>query len=147
MDWDLPDRLLKRLRCGESRQVPHASPSDLGQFQAERSKCHDNVNRWCHDHSNDISIKGWLVTGTVHGAVFDKHSVINRGQTGLLDITPLPDRAYSTFLIYEGSQEEYDSLPNQIISTEFFELFPCAGSHGFGMYVQVHLAAINYTIA
>jgi hypothetical protein len=93
MDCDLPDRLLRRLRRGESRQVRHAQASDLGQFQAERSKCHDNVGRWCHDHPGDIPIKGWLVTGTSQSAVFDKHSVINRGKTGLLDITPLPDRA------------------------------------------------------
>ncbi len=118
MERDLPDGLLKRLRRGESRQVRHASASDLGQFQAERSKCHDNVNRWCQDHPNDIPIRGWLVTDTVHGGIFDKHSVINRGQTGLLDVTPLPDRAYTTFLIHEGSQEEYDSLPNQVIAVD-----------------------------
>jgi hypothetical protein len=118
MGRDLPDRLLKRLRRGESRQVRDASASDLGQFQAERSKYHDNVRRWCRDDPNDIPIKGWLVMGTVHGAIFDKHSVINRGQTGLLDITPLPDRVYTTFLIHEGGQEEYDSFPNQVIASD-----------------------------
>jgi hypothetical protein len=111
----LGDRLLKRIHSGESHIVPHATPSDLRDFQAERSKCHDNVNRWCREHSVDTPVRGWLVTS---GSVFDKHSIIRRGSSGLLDITPLSDRDYSIFLIHEGSQKEFDALPNQVIAID-----------------------------
>lgn len=109
----LAHRLLQRMKSGESRTVPHATPADLGGFQAERWKCHDNVNRWCEDHSGNEPVRGWIVTSSV---VFDKHSVVRRGPTDLLDITPLSDRSYSIFLIHEGSQEEFDMLPNQVIA-------------------------------
>jgi hypothetical protein len=118
MACSLPNRLLMRYRRGESKIVPHASPTDLGHFRGERSKCHDNVDRWCQAHPNDLPVRGWLATDMVLGAMFERHSIINRSQTGLLDITPMSDRTESIFLIHDGSQEEFNSLPNQVISTD-----------------------------
>jgi len=109
----LADGLLKRMKCGESRRVRHAVASDLRGFQTERSKCHENVDRWCQKNLGDKPVRGWLVTGEF---VFDRHSVIDRGPAGLLDITPLPDRTYSDFLIHDGSQEEFNTLPNQVVA-------------------------------
>lgn len=110
--------LLRRKNLGECRVVPHATASDLGDFQPERSKCHDNVDRWCDENPDDKPLRGWLVTS---GTIFDKHSVVNRGPAGLLDITPIPDRQYSDFLIHHGTQEEFDSWPNQIIAVDVHE--------------------------
>lgn len=105
--------LLKRLGSGEALTVPHATNADLGAFQAERSKCHENVDRWCREHPAHTPVRGWIITS---GAIFDKHSVINRGREGLLDITPLDGRSSSTFLVHHGSQEEFDALPGQVMT-------------------------------
>ncbi len=110
---ELADRLLKRMRRGECRMVRHAVASDLRGFHTDPSKCHENVDRWCRENPSDKPVRGWLVTG---GFVFDRHSVIDRGPAGLLDITPLPDRTYSDFLIHDGSQEEFNTLPNQVVA-------------------------------
>jgi len=110
----LADRLLKRMKDGECQRVPHATASDLVGFRPERSNCHGNVNRWCLQNPGHKPVSGWLVTSTV----FDKHSIVDRGAAGLLDITPLPDRPYSDFLAHDGSQEEFDALPNQVIALD-----------------------------
>jgi hypothetical protein len=111
MNRTLADRLLKRMKRGESRTVPHAVASDLRGFRTEGSKCHENVDRWCRENPGDKPVRGWLVTGEY---MFTKHSVVDRGPAGLLDITPLSDRTYSDFLTHDGSQEEFDTLPNQV---------------------------------
>ena len=54
----------------------------------------------------------------IYLTVFDKHSVVDRGTGGLLDITPLGDRSYSCFLPEDGSQDEFDKLPNQVIALD-----------------------------
>jgi hypothetical protein len=55
---------------------------------------------------------GWIISGS---GVFDRHSVVDMGQGGLLDITPLPDREKTLFLPHNGNHREFDSLPNQVI--------------------------------
>jgi hypothetical protein len=102
------------MKAGECLKVPHATASDLREFNSARSKCHDNVNRWCHENPGHRPLRGWLVTSTV----FDKHSVVDRGPGGLLDITPLGDRSYSCFLPEDGSQDEFEKLPNQVIALD-----------------------------
>lgn len=114
MNNALADRLLQRMKAGECLKVPHATASDLREFNSARSKCHDNVNRWCHENPGHKPLRGWLVTSTV----FDKHSVVDRGTAGLLDITPLEDRSYSYFLPEDGSQGEFEKLPNQVIALD-----------------------------
>jgi hypothetical protein len=102
------------MRAGECLKVPHATASDLRGFISARSKCHDNVNRWCHENPSHRPVRGWLVTSTL----FDRHSVVDRGTSALLDIMPLDDRSYSDFLPYDGSQDEFDKLPNQVIALD-----------------------------
>jgi hypothetical protein len=102
------------MRAGDYLKVPHATASDLREFISARSKCHDNVNRWCHENPGHRSLRGWLVTSTL----FDKHSVADRGASSLLDITPLDDRSYRYFLPHDGSQDEFDKLPNQVIALD-----------------------------
>lgn len=91
--------------------VPLATPADLGSFRVERSNCHDNVDRWCAAHTGHKSKRGWLVTSDF---ILDKHSVVDRGAEGLFDITPLDGRQYTTFLIHDGTEEEFAALPNQV---------------------------------
>lgn len=110
----LGDRLLKRVKRGESRTVPHAVASDLRGFRTEGSKCHENVNRWCRENPGDKPVRGWLVTGEY---LFDRHSVVDRGQNCLLDIT-LPDSAHSRFLIHDEIDGEFDTLPNQVVAVD-----------------------------
>jgi hypothetical protein len=102
------------MRAGECLKVPHATASDLREFISARSKCHDNVNRWCHENPGHRPLRGWLVTSTL----FDKHSVVDRGASTLLDITPLDDRSYSYFLPHDGTQDEFEKLPNQVIALD-----------------------------
>jgi len=115
MNSILGERLLKKMKRGECRMVPHAAASDLRGFQAEHSKCHENVNRWCQENPTDKPVRGWLVTSEF---IFHRHSVVDRGPAGLLDITPLPDRACSYFLVHDGSQEEFDTLPNEVTALD-----------------------------
>jgi hypothetical protein len=112
----LADRLLERVKLGECRIVRHATTSDLAGFQVERSKCHENVNRWCRENPGHKPVRGWLVEGE-YMFMFTRHSVIDRGPAGLLDIT-LPDRTCSNFLIHDGSQEEFDTLRNQEMAVD-----------------------------
>lgn len=108
----LAARLLERLERGECEIVRHATEADLVGFKAERSKCHENVNRWCAQNSRHKPVRGWIVTSTL----FDKHSVIDRGAEGLLDITPINDRPHTMFLRHDGTQEEFDAFPHQVIA-------------------------------
>jgi hypothetical protein len=110
MNSALPDRLLQRMKAGECLTVPHATASDLRGFEPVRPKCHDNVNRWCEENPRHRPLRGWLVTSTL--------SVVDRGPGGLLDITPLGDRSDSYFLPHDGSQDEFEKLPNQVIALD-----------------------------
>jgi hypothetical protein len=100
--------------AGECLKVPHATASDLRDFISVRSKCHENVNRWCNENPGQRPLRGWLLTSTL----FDKHSVVHRGGNDLLDITPLDDRSYSYFLPHDGTQDEFEKLPNQVIALD-----------------------------
>lgn len=110
----LADQLLQRTRRGECLTVPHATPLNLGAFIPERSKCHENVRRWCDENQDHKPVRGWIVTGTI----FDKHSVVDCGSAGLLDVTPLPDRNATLFLPHAGTEEDFDKLPNQVIALD-----------------------------
>jgi hypothetical protein len=114
----LANDLLRRLKEGEVQRVEHASTADLQGFQSEFGKCHDNVARWCALHPDHKPARGWIVTGNAGGALFDKHSLIDRGPAGLLEITPLRGRSNTMFLIHHGTQEEFDNLPNQVVAVD-----------------------------
>jgi len=97
------------MKAGECLKVPHATASDLRGFTSSHSKCHDNVNRWCHENPGHRPLRGGLVTSTL----FDKHSVVDRGESALLDITALDGRSYSYFLPHDGTEDEFEKLPTQ----------------------------------
>ena len=50
--------------------------------------------------------------------LFDKHSVVDRGERALLDITPLDGRSYSYFLPHDGTEGEFEKLPNQVVAVD-----------------------------
>ena len=110
----LAARLLERLKRGECEWVPHATALDLRGFKGNSSKCHDNVDRWCRENPHHKPVRGWIVTSTL----FDKHSIIDRGPEGLLDITPMHDRSHTDFLRHHGNPEEFEQFPNQVIATD-----------------------------
>jgi hypothetical protein len=68
------------------------------------------------ESGSDLRLRKTLLAVT--STLFDKHSVVDRGASALLDITPLDDRSYSYFLPYDGSQDEFDKLPNQVIALD-----------------------------
>jgi hypothetical protein len=111
----LSDGLMKRIRGGEVRTVRQAASFELCGFEPERSKCHENVIRWCKINPHHLRARGWIISGTY---VLDKHSVVDRREDGLLEITPLPDRLETSFLPHDGTAEEFDALPNQVIAFE-----------------------------
>lgn len=55
-----------------------------------------------------------LVTETTGGYVFDKHSVVRIGDD-LLDITPRRDQFVRPFLVFQGTQEEFERARQQLI--------------------------------
>src|SRR5438309_12111078 len=112
MNDALADRLLQLIKAGEYLKVPHATASDLREFSSARSKCHDNVNRWCHENPGHKPLRGWLVTSTL----FDKHSVVDRGESAL-DM-PLDGPSYSYFLAHDGTEDEFEKLPNQVVAVD-----------------------------
>ena len=107
----LGESLLYRVRRGETRCVPHATAADLAGFEVEPNLCHQNVDRWCELHPGDKPVRGWIISGEY---VFDRHSVVDRSRSGLLDITPMRDRDHTQFLRHEESEGEFHGLPNQI---------------------------------
>jgi hypothetical protein len=118
LNSELGNRLLERKEKGFCLRVRHATRFDLGSFQLERSKCHDNVDRWCLEHRDHKPMRGWLLTGNI---LFDRHSVVDLGNGQLLDITPQGDRAESFFLPHDGTQSEFDALSNQVVTIDFSE--------------------------
>jgi hypothetical protein len=80
----LGNRLLERKKEGLCLRVRHATPFDVGSFQPEHSKCHDNVDRWCLEHRDHKPMRGRLLTGSI---LSDRRSVVDLGNGQLLDIT------------------------------------------------------------
>jgi hypothetical protein len=108
---NLAGRLFSRLKRGQSITILHATAGDLGSFVSERSKCHENVERWCSQNRAHKPLRGWLVTSD---AVFDRHSVVDRGPAAPLDITPLDGRPSRLFLAHDESDGQFESLSNQV---------------------------------
>lgn len=112
MNSSLGELLLVRVRNGDVVVVRHATVADLAGFVPRRNDCHGNVGRWCEGHPDHRRSIGWIISAT---GVFDRHSVVDLGPKGLLDITPLPDRTETHFLPHPGDPTGFDRLPNQVI--------------------------------
>ena len=106
--------LCQRLEKGDARALRIASESDLSGFPVEANQCHANVASWVANHIGHRHVRGWLVTETIGGYVFDKHSVVGIGDD-LLDITPRRVQFVCPFLIYQGTREEFERPPQQMI--------------------------------
>ena len=106
--------LCQRLKQGDARRLRIASEVDLCGFTVEPNRCHSNVARWIAAHVDHNHVRGWLVTETFGGFVFDKHSVLGIGEA-LLDITPRSDQFVCPFLLYQGTPEEFERPPQQVI--------------------------------
>lgn len=71
------------------------------------NNCHENVKAWIALHPRDRTIRGFLVTPlSGGGTIFDLHSVIQREDGSLVDVTSLPYRL--RFIRYEFSENEFE---------------------------------------
>lgn len=111
---DNAQELCLRLKKGNACTLRIASEANLFGFSAEPNCCHSNVARWVMGHAGHRHVRGWLVTETFGGYLFDKHSVVGIGDD-LLDITPRRDQYVRPFLIYQGTLEEFERAPQQMI--------------------------------
>lgn len=109
---ELVESVTTRFRRREDRVVRPIAAAEAGSFVGERGKCHDNVNRWCFAHYEHGPARGWLISGD---CVLDKHSLVKFDNGELVDITPMPDAARRTFLVHDGTEDEFIRLPNQIV--------------------------------
>lgn len=112
MDNCLAQRLRELIALGNVRTVAYATEQELDDFLAEPNACHSNVDRWCQLHPGHRRMRGWLITGT---GLLDKHSVVDRGSEGLVDITPISGRSERKFLVDDTDPANFDLLQNQII--------------------------------
>jgi hypothetical protein len=113
---DNGSELCRRFRNGEARNLQITDNADLSGFSVKANDCHVNVARWVAVNAGHFHVRGWLVTETYGGYIFDKHSVVGIGAT-LLDITPRSDRFVRRFLLHEDTPEEFDRLPAQMVET------------------------------
>lgn len=110
---ELIESVTLRFRRREDRVVRTITAAEAGDFVGEVGKCHDNVNRWCFAHYDHTAARGWLISGD---CILDKHSLVNTGDSELVEITPMSDEEHRTFLPHDGTEDEFIRLPNQIVS-------------------------------
>ncbi len=108
------DSLRRRFREREDQLVRLFLGAESAGYVGHQNKCHENVRRWCfiREHFRHTPVRGWLISG---GCVLDKHSVVDIGDGDLVDVTPMPDDARRTFLVHDGTEDEFCAMPNQII--------------------------------
>jgi hypothetical protein len=80
--------------------------------EPQPNACHVNVEQWVKENPQHRPVRGWLVTS---GVVFDRHSLIADERGELFDITPIALPHRPPFLRYEGSEDEFNAIPAQII--------------------------------
>ncbi len=108
---ELVESVTARFGRREDGFVRAVTAAEAGDFVGERSKCHENVNRWVFAHYEHNPVRGWLISGD---CVLDKHSIVKIGDE-FVEITPTPDGARRTFLPHDGTEDEFIRMPNQII--------------------------------
>jgi len=89
-------------------QAVRVEPVTDPDWQGEPGKCHENVERWIALHPADRPVRGYLVTPlSDFGAIFDLHSLVQRQDGSLADVTPLqyPCR----FNRYEMSDNQFEA--------------------------------------
>jgi hypothetical protein len=110
---DIGKELSRRFQRGDARALRMATEADLSGFPVEANRCHTNVTQWVAAHAGHRHVRGWLVTESCGGYIFDGHSVVGIGAV-LLDITPRSDEFVRRFLPHEGTPEEFELLPQQV---------------------------------
>jgi hypothetical protein len=106
-----------RFQRGEARNLRIVDEAELSGFAVKANDCHVNVARWVAVNADHVHVRGWLVTESCGGYIFDKHSVVGIG-AALLDITPRSDHFGRRFLLYEGTPEEFQFLRPQVIGIQ-----------------------------
>lgn len=81
--------LAEQLRAG-GEKLPSADryADEIAGWEAERSLCHDGVDRWLLTHPGDQPVRGWLLDGGMDGTYrFVAHSMVRTKAGELLDVT------------------------------------------------------------
>ena len=112
---DNAKELCRHFQRGDARTLRIADEADLSGFPVKANECHMNVAQWVVVNAGHLHVRGWLVTESTDGCIFDKHSVVGIG-ADLLDITPRSDQFVRRFLPYEGTPEEFELLRSQVIA-------------------------------
>lgn len=98
---------LARDLFGRLDQAMRVEPVTDPDWQGEPGHCHENVARWIALHPTDRPVRGYLVSSPSEvGAVFDLHSVVQREDGSLVDVTPLQYQC--AFIRYEMSDDQFD---------------------------------------
>src|SRR6266567_2130748 len=111
---DNAKELCRRFQRGDALILRIADEADLSGFPVKANDCHMNVARWVTVNTGHFHVRGWLVTESCGGYIFDKHSVVGVG-AALLDITPRSDQFVRRFLLFEGTPEEFELLQAQVV--------------------------------
>jgi hypothetical protein len=86
MNSRLAEHLRQRVNRGEARSVRICK--DSAGFKPEITECHARVDKWVETHPGHKPIRGWAVTRTSMGLIFDRHSLVDIGGADLVDIDP-----------------------------------------------------------
>jgi hypothetical protein len=75
-----------------------------------RNKCHENTRRWVAANPNHKEVLGYLLVEESEHWVVHAHSVIEREDGSLFDITPLHVPKSYPFVRHTGSAEEFGAM-------------------------------------
>jgi hypothetical protein len=117
----LAERLHLLALDGAHKRLKIATTSELEGFEPERDvvgneNCHRNCEMWFALHRQHKIVGGFLVMDE-DGWIFNKHSVIDTGDSRLLDITARPPAESCQmleFIEYWDSAARFSALPDRV---------------------------------
>ena len=103
MDRNALAKALFERRC-EAKRIEKVA--DL-KWDGVAGRCHENVDRWIAMHPDDRPVRGYsVISSTDSFAHFDLHSVVERRDGSLIDVTPPP--YCHPFIRYPMSEIDFD---------------------------------------
>ena len=109
---------------GRARPLHIATVKELGGFEPEPAKCHDNARRWVAEHPSYRVVEGWIAENTER--LFVRHSIVEkipnfffRSSPNILDcvtLGPQGKSAPSGFVVHQRrwTREPFELLPAQV---------------------------------
>jgi hypothetical protein len=112
MTWNLAEVLHSLAKRNEYKRLRIATKDDLGDFQPIDNDCHGNARRWIAGHPQHKIIAGFLIK---NDDVFCRHSVIDTGDSALLDISPRPRNESAGLINFIELDVLFKTMPAQVI--------------------------------